>query len=276
MTQALLIVWRESVEALLVIGLLYAWLQRLPARHRPQGKRALWLGVLAGTGLALLLAALMLLAGTSLSGPAGEWFQVAMAAVASALVLQMVIWMAGSNATQQSRSAPSHPRAVALLATLAIAREGSEIAPFLYGAAASSGSAGMLTGALTGLLVGVLSFAILQRGSRLLNWRRFFQLSTLLLTLLGGAMLMSAVDRASSLLMGLELPAAAYDWLGNAMWDSSALLDDSSRAGALFASLTGYRAHPPLPGLLMLASYWLLAWWGCHARRVRYAGQLSV
>ena len=63
MTQALLIVWRESVEALLVIGLLYAWLQRLPARHRPQGKRALWLGVLAGTGLALLLAALMLLAG---------------------------------------------------------------------------------------------------------------------------------------------------------------------------------------------------------------------
>ncbi|UJJ32730.1 FTR1 family protein [Halopseudomonas maritima] len=276
MAQALLIVWRESVEALLVIGLLYAWLQRLPVRHRPQGERALWLGALAGAGLALLLASLMLLAGNWLSGPAGEWFQVAMAALASALVLQMVIWMAGNNATPQRRSAPSHPAAVALLAGLAVAREGSEIALFLYGAAASSGSTGLLTGALTGLLCGVLSFVILQRGSRLLNWRRFFQLSTLLLTLLGGAMLMSAVDRASTLLMGLELPAAAYDWLGNAMWDSSALLDDSTRAGALFASLTGYRAHPALPGLLLLTSYWLLAWWGCHARRVRYAGQLSV
>lgn len=43
MEQALLIVWRESAEALLVIGLLYAWLSRQPQRHRHL--RLLWAGV---------------------------------------------------------------------------------------------------------------------------------------------------------------------------------------------------------------------------------------
>ena len=276
MAQALLIVWRESVEALLVIGLLYAWLQRLPTLQRPRGERGLWLGVAAGTGLALLLATLMIMVSHWLSGTAGEWFQVIMAVLASVLVLQMVIWMAGSSAASYTRKAPAHPGAIALLATLAIAREGSEIALFLYGAVASSSSSGMLTGALGGLVLGGVSFIVLQKGSRLLDWRRFFQLSTLLLTLLGGAMLISAVDRASSLLMGLELPAQAYDWLGNAAWDSSAMLDDGSRTGALFANLTGYRARPTLPDLLLLTGYWLVAWWGCHARRVRRADQVSI
>ena len=76
MEQALLIVWRESVEALLVIGLLYAWLSRQPQRR--QHLRLLWVGVAGGAALAGLLATLMLLAGSWMSGPAGEWFQAAM------------------------------------------------------------------------------------------------------------------------------------------------------------------------------------------------------
>ena len=41
MGQALFIVWRESIEALLVVGILYAWLQRQPDNRllRPRRKR---------------------------------------------------------------------------------------------------------------------------------------------------------------------------------------------------------------------------------------------
>ena len=49
MEQALLIVWRESVEALLVIGILFAWLRQQPGRRHAMAY--LW----GGVGLGLLL-----------------------------------------------------------------------------------------------------------------------------------------------------------------------------------------------------------------------------
>ncbi len=273
MEQALLIVWRESVEALLVIGLLYAWLSRQPQRR--QHLRLLWVGVAGGAALAGLLATLMLLAGSWMSGPAGEWFQAAMSALASLLVLQMVVWMARNgrqlrhdleSRAEQAVSQGRHA-ALALLAALAVAREGSEIALFLYGASGSASASQMLGGALLGGLLGAASFALLQAGSRLLDWRRFFAISETLLLLLGGAMLMNALDRASGQLMGMDLPEQLYAWLGDPLWDSSAWLDDGSRLGGLIAGLTGYRAMPSAVAALLLAGFWLLAWFWRRAPR---------
>jgi high-affinity iron transporter len=266
MEQALVIVWRESVEGLLVIGLLYAWLSRQPDSSRHL--RLLWFGVAAGIALAALLAVLMMVAGNWMSGPAGEWFQAAMCAVASVLIVQMVIWMRRngrqlrSDLEVRAEQAVEHGKqgALALLAALAVAREGSEIAIFLYGAAATNAAADILTGALLGLLFGAASFALLQSGSRLLEWRRFFFISEVLLIMLGGAMLMNALDRASGQIMALDLPEQVYSWLGDPLWDSSALLDDGSRLGGLIAGLSGYRAMPSLAAVLLLGAFWLIAW----------------
>ncbi|MCY1286191.1 Ferrous iron permease EfeU [compost metagenome] len=270
MEQALLIVWRESVEALLVIGLLYAWLNRQADGRRQL--RLLWAGVAGGIALAVLLATLMVVAGSWMSGPAGEWFQAAMSALASLLILQMVVWMARngrqlrSGLENQAERALIHGRrgALALLAALAVAREGSEIAIFLYGATGVASAAQMLTGALLGLLLGVVSFVLLQAGSKRLDWRRFFAISEVLLLLLGGAMLMNALDRAGGQLMGLELPELLYAWLGDPLWDSSAWLDDGSRLGGMIAGLTGYRAMPSAAAALLLGGYWLAAWYWRH------------
>ncbi|HAW23326.1 MAG TPA: FTR1 family iron permease, partial [Pseudomonas sp.] len=73
MGQSMFIVWRESVEALLVIGILHAWLSQQPGNR--QALRMLWGGVVAGLGLASLLAWGILSAGDWLAGSAGEWFQ---------------------------------------------------------------------------------------------------------------------------------------------------------------------------------------------------------
>jgi len=50
MGQSMFIVWRESVEALLVIGILHAWLRQQPGAGN--ALRMLWAGVAAGLGLA--------------------------------------------------------------------------------------------------------------------------------------------------------------------------------------------------------------------------------
>ena len=47
------------------------------------------------------------------------------------------------------------------------------------------------------------------------------------------------------------------------VWDSSALLDDTTQAGKLLADFSGYRARPALSALLAWAAYWsvvLVAW----------------
>lgn len=273
MEQALLIVWRESVEALLVIGLLYAWLRRQPDGRRHL--RLLWAGVAGGAALATLLAILMVVAGSWMSGPSGEWFQAAMSALASLLILQMVVWMA-RNGRQLRRDLESRAEqavaqgrhaALALLAALAVAREGSEIAIFLYGSGGTTSTLEVLSGALLGGLLGAASFALLQAGSRLLDWRHFFAVSEVLLLLLGGAMLMNALDRASGQLMGMDLPEQLYAWLGDPLWDSSAWLDDGSHLGGLIAGLTGYRAMPSAAAALLLGGFWLLAWYWLRAPR---------
>jgi high-affinity iron transporter len=82
-----------------------------------------------------------------------------------------------------------------------------------------------------------------------LSWRTFFRVSEILLLLLAGALLVSGVDK----LIALDLLPPLVD----PIWDTSALLDDSGRAGGLIASLTGYRARPALLTLLALGVYWI-------------------
>lgn len=101
MDQVAFIVWRESVEALLVVGILYTWL-----RASPEGRRGmpwLWGRVAAGLLLAGALALVFMGVSTWLSDTGQEWFQAIMALVACGLVVQMVMWMkkmaASSKAT---------------------------------------------------------------------------------------------------------------------------------------------------------------------------------
>lgn len=266
MEQALLIVWRESVEALLVIGILFACLRQQPDRRHAMVY--LWGGVGLGLLLAGLLAGLMALAGNWMNGPSGEWFQAGLSLVASLLILQMACWMArygGQLRQQLQRDAGAALQqgrllSLGLLVALAVAREGSETVIFLYGVSTTANPSSLALGALLGLLLGLACFALLQAGSRFIAWRQFFLISEWLLILLGGALLISALDRASAQWMALELPEQLYSLIGSPLWDSSALLDDGSRVGTLLASLTGYRAMPSALQALLLGGYWLLAW----------------
>ena len=88
MEQVLFIVWRESVEAMLVVGILYTWLRSTPEGAR--GLKYLWGGVAAGLALAVALALVLLGVSSWLSDEGQEWFQAIMSLAACALVVQML------------------------------------------------------------------------------------------------------------------------------------------------------------------------------------------
>ena len=256
MGNALFIIWRESAEAMLVVGILYAWLKKQPDMKR--GMRYLWAGVGAGIGLALALAAVMLGIAKTLSDEGLEYFQLAMMLIASGLIVQMVFWMRRHGRTfkrdleanMQSNAESANWWGLLVVVALAVGRESAETVVFLYGLGSQYASAWSFLQVLAlGLGAAWLTFWVLQQGSRYFSWRTFFRVSEILLLLLAGALLVSAVEK----LIALDVLPALVDPL----WDTSAMLDDTSRGGGLLAEFTGYRARPALMPLLVFAAYWL-------------------
>lgn len=262
MEQVLFIVWRESVEALLVVGILYTWL-----RSTPEGKRGLkylWGGVAAGLALAVALALVLLGVSSWLSDEGQEWFQAIMSLAACALVVQMVVWMKKHGRTLKGELESGARSSVAsdnwwgllVLVAIAVAREGSETVVFLYGTvAAGDGGSDMLKLALAGVAgfaVALLTFWLLQLGGKLITWRRFFRVTEILLLLLAGSLLVGGLDH----LISLDVLPTLVD----PVWDSSWLLSDSTGLGKILADFAGYRALPALISVLLWGAYWVVVW----------------
>lgn len=270
MGQVLFIVWRESVEALLVVGILYTWLKNGGDEART-GLPYLWGGVAAGILLALGLGAALVGFSEILSGNAQTYFQIAMVLIAAILIVQMVFWMRKHGRTLKSDLVSSLESNVAtgswwgvfLLTALAIAREGSETAVFLYGIGLGqqNESTGMLVlAAALGLALALLTFYILQLGGKIFSWRRFFQVTEVILLFLAAGLLLTGLEKLIDLLVENIDWVASADFVTTLMtpvWNSSWLLDDSSTAGSLVAMLTGYRAQPILMSVVIYAAYWL-------------------
>lgn len=262
MEQVIFIVWRESVEALLVVGILFTWLRASPAGRR--GLPWLWGGVAAGLALAGALALILLGVASWLSDAGQEWFQAIMALTACVLVVHMVCWMKRhgrslkreleSGATRQLHD--SNWWGLLVLVMIAVAREGSETVVFLYGTIAGGGAGHSawqlaLAGAM-GFVAALLTFWLLQLGGKLITWKRFFRLTEILLLLLASSLLVSGLDH----LISLEALPVIMD----PVWDSSGLLDANQGWGKILADFAGYRAYPALSAVLIWGLYWIVVW----------------
>jgi high-affinity iron transporter len=260
-SQILFVMWRETVEAMLVVGILHAWLS-----HHPQGRfglRYLWGGVAAGLVGALLLGLGIEAMNSTLSDEGQEYFQTSLMLLAAGLIVQMVLWMRrhGRRLKRDMEESLGHSVVqqrwwgVFGLAAIAVAREGSETVLFLS-SLASSGQ-GLAGGPFwlalgLGVVLAAGTFYLLQLGGKVFSWAIFFRVTEVLLILLAGSLLVSGVEK----LIDVQLLPA----LVRQVWDSSSLLDDGSVLGSVIAAFTGYRARPSLTVVLTMALYWLAMW----------------
>lgn len=261
--QVAFVIWRESMEALLVVGILHAWLtHHAEAKAIATGRRFLWRGVVAGLAAALLLAVVILSFASLLEGDREDYFQIVMAGFAALLILQMVVWMRHRGSGLKRDLERGAQQAVTganwwslfLLAMIAVAREGSETVVFLYGILASAGEtalAGNIAAAAAGFALAGATYWLLQAGARRFPWSVFFRVTEILLLALAASLIMTALDRA----IGLDLVSP----LGGPLWDTSWLLDDSGPLGGFVAAVTGYRSRPDLMSALVYASFWIVA-----------------
>jgi high-affinity iron transporter len=239
---ALIIVFREVFEAGLIVGIMLAVTRSVPRRNR-------WIGggVLAGVAAACLVAAFAGVLSQLFEGMGQELFNAAILAIAVIMLTWHNVWMArhgkeiagemraiGQAVAEGSKSL----LALAVVVAVAVLREGSEVALFLYGVAASDdGSAASLTiGGLTGLALGVAVCLLTYFGLMRIPPRALFATTTVLITLLAAGMAAQAVaflQRANWLTP-----------LDTVMWDSGWLLSESSIVGRALHTLVGYTDQP--------------------------------
>src|SRR5437016_10719130 len=241
MLGALVIVFREVLEAGLIIGIVLAATRGLPGRGR-------WvtLGILAGIAGAGVVALFAEAISNAFEGSGQELLN---ASVLSAAVLMLMwhnAWMARHgremaaemNAVGRAVSAGARPMtALAVVIGLAVLREGAEIVLFLYGivATGTTGSALLIGGAL-GLAAGAALTALTYYGLLALPTRHVFTVTTVLIALLAAGMAAQAVQFLDA--------AGLIDVLGNRMWDSSWFLPQDSLIGRMLHTLIGYTDRP--------------------------------
>jgi high-affinity iron transporter len=238
---AAVIVFREVLEAGLIVGIVLAATQGVAGRGR-----WIMLGILAG----LLGAGIVALFAERISNAfEGSGQELLNASVLGAAVLMLMwhnAWMARHGremaaemkAIGQAVSSGSRPMtALAVVVGLAVLREGSEIVLFLYGivATGTSGSA-LLAGGALGLLAGAAVTALTYYGLLAIPTRHVFTVTTILIALLAAGMAAQAVQFLDA--------AGLIDVLGTRIWDSSGLLPQDSLLGRLLHTLIGYTDRP--------------------------------
>lgn len=237
-----IIVFRESLEAALLIGIIAAATRGLPGRN-------LWIAVGVGIGLAgsLIVAGLTETIAELAEGAGQELFNVAILGIAVLMLGWHNIWMAshGREMAAQAKSAGHEVRtgqremsALAILIALAVLREGSETALFLYGLAAGEGAdrMGLFSGGLLGLIGGIAVGWALYAGLARIPMRHFFSIT-------GGLILLLAAGMAGQMARFLT-QADLIRPLATPLWDSSALMPMDSLIGKLLHMLAGYEAQP--------------------------------
>lgn len=235
------IVFREVLEAALIIGIVAAATHSLPGSRR-------WLvaGLIAGLLGSALVATSAEAIGSLASGMGQEIFNACVLAIAVLMLAWHNIWMSTHGAALAAsarsvggdiRDGRSECSVLLIIVGLAVLREGSETVLFLYGIAASeSGHSSMLVGGLTGMMLGVATGYAIYAGLLRVPLRWFFSATSVLVLLLAAGM---ASQAAHYLIQADLIPS-----LASPLWDTSALLPENGIAGMLLHSLVGYDSRP--------------------------------
>lgn len=242
MLATLVIVFREMIEAGLIVGIVLAATKDVPLR-------GLWVsyGVAGGVAGACVVALFAGSIASLFAGSGQELFNASILLLAVAMLTWHNVWMAshGREIAQEMKAVGSEVAsgnrtltALAIVVGVAVLREGSEVVLFLYGIAASGGTstASMMLGGVAGIAGGALISALLYFGLLTIPTHRLFSVTSSLITLLAAGLAAQAIQYIQQ--------AGFMRVMTRRLWDSNWLLDERGIVGQMLHTLVGYVARP--------------------------------
>src|SRR5580765_518110 len=248
MLGALIIVFREVIEAGLIVGIVMAATRGVAERGR-------WvtIGVVGGVLGASIVAMFAGAISDAFQGSGQELFNASVLGIAVLMLMWHNAWMArhGREIADEMRrvgtavSEGAKPlTALAIVVGLAVLREGSEVVLFLYGILASGTSvSATLLGGVLGIVAGAAFTALTYFGLLAIPSRYIFSVTSWLIALLAAGMAAQSVHFLNN--AGLVVS------LDQTVWDTSWLLSEGSILGRLLHILIGYTERPTEMQLLV-------------------------
>ncbi len=244
MLAAAIIVFREVIEAGLIVGIVLA---------ATRGVRSRTVYVLGGIAAGVLGAALLAaFAGTlanALEGVGQEVFSASILGVAVVMLGWHNVWMArhgrelAAELTAAGKAVVAGSKtltALAIVVAIAVLREGAEVVLFLYGVVIANGESGwsLFTGGMLGLAAGASVSALTYAGLVKIPPRYLFSVTSMLIAFLAAGM-------ASQCVAFLER-ADILDLWSTTLWNTSWLLPSNTLTGRVLHTLIGYDDRPSI------------------------------
>jgi high-affinity iron transporter len=237
-----LIIFRETLEAALVITIIAAATRAVP-------RRSLWivLGTLIGIVGSGVLAGLTERLADLADGTGTELFNAGVLGLAVLMLAWHHIWMAshGAELARDARKVGTDVSdgvrdlsAIAVLVALTVLREGAESVLFLHGMA-SGGALGMtevIGGGLIGVAGGAAVGVVIYFGLMRIPMKSFFNVTGTLLVLLAAGL--------ASRMAGFLIQADWLPPLATPLRDMSAILSTDSILGYMLHVMVGYEPNP--------------------------------
>jgi high-affinity iron transporter len=272
MIAALLLAFREGLEAALILGIVLSVLRRF---GRQDQERTAWLGaglaavVSLGAGIGLYTL------GTSFEGRAEQVFEGLTMLLAASVLTWMVFWMSRQGRAVQTAVEQNIGRAakhdgkwaIFSLAFLAVVREGIELALFLTAATFTATAAATLVGGLLGLVLAALAGWLIFATTAHLDVRAFFRVTSFVLIFFAAGLVSHSVHEFNE--AGI-IPAVVEH-----VWNTNSVLDENSGVGRLLQALLGYNGNPSLTEVVAYVGYWVAVLLALRHRR-RRAGQVTA
>jgi high-affinity iron transporter len=259
---------REGLEAALVVSILVAYLVKIERRDLLP---ALWLGVSVAAAVSLAFGALLTFGPQNLSFEAQEAIGGTLSIVAVGLITWMIFWMAktarhlkGNLQHKLDDAITAGTKAVAVMAMMAVGREGLETALFLWaGAKATSSNASPLLGATLGVATAIILAWLMYRGAVKLNLRVFFAWTGLFLVFVAAGVLSYGIHDLQE--------AGILPGLNNLAFDVSETVPPSSWYGTLLKGIFNFTPATTWLQLVAWVAYlvpvlffFIRTTWGAH------------
>lgn len=278
-----IIVFREVLEASLVVGIIYLLLEKSNLKDH---FKKLWLGVGAAIAASIAVGYLVILAKNSLGNNSTQALFEGIFLYLTAVLIWYVIFWLSKNVSDKKELESSTLNAITIsswgvffVVFFAILREGFETAIFLISSLSITGTfsyIGFFIGAILAILIGYL---IVIQG-RKVDIRNIFKYSTLLLVFLASGMIAYATHEVEEYIVKSEIiedfntddiyrpwdilkpkdSLSGSDTTFMYTYDGSKgkyvhLFHDKGSVGVFLKGFFGYNSNPNLPELVL----WLLS-----------------
>ncbi|MCD6105709.1 MAG: FTR1 family protein [Thermosipho sp. (in: Bacteria)] len=244
----LLITFRESLEAALIVGILLAFLKK---NDLSSFKKQIWIGVIFGIVLSIIVGIIFVVAGNAFEETAEKLFEGIVSLIGAFLISTLILWL------NKNKSLKTHlegklnnliisrnfGKVLLFVTLLNILREGFETVIFLYSIPGENYSF-FFTGIL-GIVIAIILAYLLFKGFVKLKLSNLFKITNFLLILFAGGLVAYGIHELQE--------ANVIPTIIEHVYDINWLINEKGTLGSILKGLLGYNGNP---SLIEIIAYW--------------------